>query len=194
MSPIVNQVILLVYPNIWKLKEIICRRNRKGLLYNAYTYYFARLDSWIGVRSKFLGVPCFPHGCRGIFISNNAVIGKNAVIFHQVTIGSNTLSDSKNFGSPVLGDNVYIGAGAKIIGGVTIGDNCRIGANAVVTEDMTPNSVAVQSPTRIINKSGSLDNRFYSQRHDGSWVYFLNGNWVKAEKDFRGYENPNDRP
>ena len=64
----------------------------------------------------------FPHGLNGIFISNGAIIGKNCVIFHQVTIGSNTLEDSKNFGAPVIGDNCYIGCGAKIIGKVKIGN------------------------------------------------------------------------
>ncbi len=103
--------------------------------------------------------PCFPHGVLGVFISNGAKLGRDCVIFQQVTIGSNTLSDSVGAGAPTLGDRVYIGAGAKIIGNITIGDNCRIGANAVVYQDMPPNSVAVCAPTRIIQKE-CLDNRY----------------------------------
>ena len=52
---------------------------------------------------------CFPHGIYGIFISQGASIGENVVIFHQVTIGSNTLNDSKGFGAPTIGNDVYIG-------------------------------------------------------------------------------------
>ena len=113
----------------------------------------------MGVNSRIAGRPYFPHGCVGVFISNDAVIGKDAVIFQQVTIGSYTLPDSKRPGSPTIGDGAYIGAGAKIIGGVTIGDACRIGANAVVYQDMPPHSVAVCAPTQIIQKE-NLDNTF----------------------------------
>ncbi len=49
-----------------------------------------------------------PHGLSGIYISKGASIGKGCTIFHQVTIGSNTLKDSKNYGAPDIGENVYI--------------------------------------------------------------------------------------
>jgi len=61
-------------------------------------------------------MPSFPHGAYGIFISGGAEIGANAVIFQQVTIGSNTLPDSNGRGAPRLGDDCYIGAGAKLVG------------------------------------------------------------------------------
>lgn len=101
-----------------------------------------------------------PHGLFGIFISQNAVIGKNCCIFHQVTIGSNTLSDSKGQGAPRIGDNVFIGAGAKIIGKCVIGNNVRIGANAVVTKDVPNNSTIVGVEGRIITHEKQLDNSF----------------------------------
>lgn len=103
----------------------------------------------------------FPHGINGIFISNKAVIGKNNVIFHQVTIGSNTLKDTKNPGAPVIGDNCYIGAGAKIIGGIKIGNNVRIGANAVVTKDIPDNSTVVIGDIKTIEHESTKDNTFY---------------------------------
>ena len=56
-------------------------------------------------------------------MSYMAKIGKNCTIFHQVTIGSNTLEGSKHYGAPTIGDNCFIGAGAKIIGKVKVGDN-----------------------------------------------------------------------
>lgn len=97
----------------------------------------------------------------GVFVSNGAKIGKNCVIYQQVTIGSNTIKGSKYEGSPTIGENVLIGSGAKIIGKVNVGNNCRIGANAVVARDVPPNSVVVNE-TRIITKDNQLDNRFYS--------------------------------
>ena len=98
-----------------------------------------------------IGSDCvFPHGLNGIFISQGAIIGNGCTIFHQVTIGSNTLVDSKSQGAPVIGNNVYIGAGAKIIGGIKVGDNVRIGANAVVCEDIPDNSTVVMIKPRII--------------------------------------------
>lgn len=83
----------------------------------------------------------------GIIIHNDSVIGKNAVIRHQVTIGNKGYA---NNGCPVLGDNVDIGAGAKIIGDITIGNNVSIGANAVVTKDVPDGAVVVGIPARIV--------------------------------------------
>ena len=101
-----------------------------------------------------------PHGLAGIFISYGARVGKGCTIYHQVTIGSNTLPDSRGQGAPVIGDNVYIGAGAKIIGGVTVGDNARIGANAVVTFDVPANATVVQEAPRVILHDTPRDNTF----------------------------------
>lgn len=52
----------------------------------------------------------------------------------------------------MIGDNVFVGAGAKIIGPITIGDNCRIGANACVYKDVPANCVVVGNPMRIIQR------------------------------------------
>jgi serine O-acetyltransferase len=87
------------------------------LLIKWWDIWLRRTNSWIGYNSDIPYVPCFPHGISGIFISGGAKIGKNAVIFQHVTIGSNTLESGGNkLGSPEIGDNVYIGAGAVIIG------------------------------------------------------------------------------
>ena len=101
-----------------------------------------------------------PHGIAGIFISYGARIGRGCTIFHQVTIGSNTLADSRGQGAPVIGDNVYIGAGAKIIGGVQVGDNARIGANCVVTFDVPANATVVLDAPRVILRDTPRDNTF----------------------------------
>jgi len=178
MLPVQLLFCLIRYHGIWGLKKHLFESESPDVrLIEIYDAYFSRYGSWIGYDSQFAGQPCFPHGCYGIFISGGSKIGRDAVIFQQVTIGSNYLVDSGQTGSPVIGDNVYIGAGAKVIGNVTVGDNCRIGANAVVYQDMPPHCVAVQSPTRFIQKS-DLDNRFYSRRK-GRLVYFRDGAWIE---------------
>jgi len=101
-----------------------------------------------------------PHGLAGIFISYGAKIDEGCVIYHQVTIGSNTLPDSKGQGAPTIGKNVFIGAGAKIIGNVTVGDNARIGANAVVSFDVPANATVVQEAPRVILHDIPRDNTF----------------------------------
>lgn len=144
-------------------------------LLNAWNTYFENKNSFIHAGIQIEGIPCFPHHEVGVFISKEAKIGKNAVIFQHVTIGSNTLKDS-NFGAPIIGDNCYIGSGAKIIGKIVIGNNCRIGANACVYKDMPDNSVAVCAPTRIIQKNEIQDNRFYSI--EGKYFDFEQGKYV----------------
>jgi len=175
-----GRLILIWNRGIWSLKDKI-NASKDGWMRQIYiTSYYMRLDrkgSYIGHDAKFKGIPVFPHGLNSIFISGGTVIGKNCVIFQQVTIGSNTLVDSKGRGAPIIGDNCYIGAGAKIIGNVKIGDNCRIGANCVVYKDMPDSTVAVLSPTRFIQKE-NLDNRYISQRN-GEWVYYNDGEWQK---------------
>jgi serine O-acetyltransferase len=101
-----------------------------------------------------------PHGLFGIYISFGAKVGKNCVIFNNVTIGSNTLNDSKGYGAPTIGNNVYIGTGAKIIGNVKIGNNVRIGANCVVTENVPANSTVVLPHSRIIKKNKKQNNKY----------------------------------
>ncbi len=158
LRPFLEVYIRARFGDYWALKTYL-QSHRAKLLRLCYDHHFMDLGSFIGVGSRIDGVPYFPHGCRGVFISNDAVIGKNAVIFQQVTIGSNTLPDSKRPGSPVIGDDAYLGAGCKIIGGVVLGDRCRVGANAVVYTDMPDDAVAVCSPTRILQKD-HLDNSF----------------------------------
>ena len=172
--------VFLRFKNIWNLKEyLVTHHKESGLCASVYSYYLDKKGSYIGVKTQFANKPYFPHGILGIFISDESKIGKNAVIFQQVTIGAIRTKDSKRIGNPTIGDNCYIGAGAKIIGNIKIGDNCRIGANAVVYEDMPNNSVALCSPTKIVTKKKKLDNRFFVLRPNGDIEYYENGNFHK---------------
>jgi len=83
----------------------------------------------------------------GIIISGFARFGDNCVIRNEVTVG---LRHVENPVAPRIGNNVDIGAGAKVLGGITIGDNVAIGANAVVITDVPSDSIAVGNPARIL--------------------------------------------
>ena len=80
-------------------------------------------------------------------------IGKNCNLSHDVTIGVSRRGERA--GVPVIGDNVYIGPGAKIFGRITIGNNAAIGANCVVTKDVPENAVVVGIPEKVISYEGS---------------------------------------
>ena len=80
------------------------------------------------------------------------------------------MEDTKNFGFPKIGNNCYIGAGAKIIGNVRIGDNVRIGANAIVTFDVPSNCTVVLNKPRII-KRNKLNNRFIKYIGKNKYYY-----------------------
>jgi len=182
VRPICAFFVFLRFKNIWNLKRYLKEHGKQsGICASVYNDYFYKRGGYIGINATFENDPYMPHGPLGIFISDLSVIGKNAVIFQQVTIGADRLIDSKEEGNPTIGDNVYIGAGAKIIGHVKIGNNCRIGANAVVYQDMPDNSVAVCAKTRIIEKDHPLDNRFVVMRYDGTKEYYQNGSFHKLE-------------
>ena len=141
-----------------------------------YMYSLKCNGSWISLGARFSGEPCFPHGIYGIFVSGGAVIGNNCVIFQHVTIGSNTLIDSKSSGAPTIGDNCYIGTGARIIGNVKVGNNVRIGANTVVYQNVLDNCVVTSGVQKVIQKNQPMNNKFY-HKHNGEWRYFDNGRW-----------------
>ena len=89
----------------------------------------------------------------GIILSPNSVLGDYCNISQGITIGQAGRGGAQH--TPVIGDRVYIGPGAKIFGGIKIGNDVAIGANAVVTKDLPDNAVAVGVPARIINYNGS---------------------------------------
>lgn len=91
-----------------------------------------------------IGVNFIIYHPYGIIINKDAVIGNNVVIRHQVTIGE------VNGKVPVLGNDINIGAGAKIIGDIVLGDNITVGANAVVTKSFPGNNILVGIPAKEI--------------------------------------------
>lgn len=88
-----------------------------------------------------------PHP-NGVVIHGKAIIGTNCMLMQQVTIGQ--LADDEKV--PQIGNNVYIGAGARVLGGVRLGDGCSVGANAVVLIDVPESATAVGVPAKIVKK------------------------------------------
>ncbi|MFZ1985150.1 MAG: DapH/DapD/GlmU-related protein [Desulfatitalea sp.] len=91
----------------------------------------------------------------GIVVNSQCRIGANCNINHGVTIGATY--GGKHPGVPVIGNGVYIGPGAMIIGGITIGDNVAIGAGSIVTKSLVDNAVAAGNPARVLSYKGSVD-------------------------------------
>jgi serine O-acetyltransferase len=78
-------------------------------------------------------------------------VGRNATIYQNVTMGSKRLDMSFDTGArPEIGDHVTLGAGCKVLGGIKIGDYVTVGANSVVLESVTPNTLVVGVPARVV--------------------------------------------
>jgi serine O-acetyltransferase len=91
------------------------------------------------------------HG-MGVVIGETAEVGENVTLLQGVTLGGTSLKREKRH--PTLGNNVVVGAGAKIIGGFKIGDGSRIGAGSVVVREVPTNSVVVGVPGRVTYRDG----------------------------------------
>ena len=91
------------------------------------------------------------HG-TGVVIGETAEIGDNCTIYQGVTLGGTGKDTGKRH--PTLGDNVMVGAGAKVLGPVNIGDNVKVASGAVVLEDLPENSTAVGIPARVVRVAG----------------------------------------
>lgn len=88
----------------------------------------------------------FAYGCIGVVLHGKATIGERVIIGQGVTVGRK-LSPQ---GVPVIGNDVYISAGSRILGDISIGNNVIIGANSVVVSDVPPNCIVAGAPARVI--------------------------------------------
>ena len=131
-----------------------CTGGISKLLVIFYNLKKARLRAKTGIELQ--------EGCAGaglhiahgkIVVQHEVIIGEHCKILSDVTIGINGRKDL--CGSPVIGNNVFIGTGARIIGPVHIGNNVVIGANAVVVNDVEDGVTVAGIPARIVSKKGS---------------------------------------
>lgn len=89
------------------------------------------------------------HGI-GVVIGETAIVGDDVTLFHGVTLGGTGKERGKRH--PTIGNNVFIGSGAKVLGNITIGNNVKIGANAVILKNVPNNVTIVGVPGKIVKK------------------------------------------
>lgn len=148
------QPLIRYNPSASLVKSILCyqKHSHKSNLLSSllakiatinYLFWTVVTSSDISKNVKINSGLQLPHP-NGITIHGDVTIGAECMIMQQVTIGQ--LADGA---VPTIGNGVYIGAGAKILGGVTIGDNSRVGANAVVLINVPAGKTAVGVPAII---------------------------------------------
>ena len=114
--------------------------------------FFAHIARWLtGVEihpAAQIGQRFFIDHGMGVVIGETAVIGNDCTLYHGVTLGGTSWKKGKRH--PTLGDNVVVGAGAKVLGPIELGDGVRVGSNAVVVKDVAKNLTVVGIPGRIV--------------------------------------------
>jgi serine O-acetyltransferase len=148
--------VLLCYPGVHALAfhRIAHAIWRRGWTVPArFLSHVARFFTGIEIHpAARLGPGLFIDHGMGIVIGETAEVGENVTLLQGVTLGGTSLKREKRH--PTLGDNVVVGAGAKIIGGFKIGAGSRIGAGSVVVREVPPNSVVVGVPGRVTYRDG----------------------------------------
>ena len=148
--------VFLLYPGLW---AVIMHRWANFF----HRHHLRFLGRWISqVARSCTGIEIHPgatigkgllidHG-MGVVIGETAEIGDNCTIYQGVTLGGTGKDTGKRH--PTIGNNVLIGAGAKILGPFKVGDGAKIAANAVVLSEVAENSTCVGVPGRIVRREG----------------------------------------
>jgi len=163
-----NLEVFLAYPGL----HAVGIHGVSSLFWRRGWYALARLTSHIG---RFLtGIEIHPgaklgrrfvidHG-MGVVIGETAEVGDDVYIYHQVTLGGTSTAQGKRH--PTIGNNVIIGAGAKVLGAILIGDGARIGANAVVVAPVPAGTTVVGIPARPVDRDEKPRFDAYGQPSD----------------------------
>lgn len=148
--------IMLLYPGYKAIRS----HRIAHKFYKKKMFFVARMISQHSVRKT--GIEIHPgaqigrrffidHG-TGTVIGETTIIGDDVTIYQGVTLGGTGKDIGKRH--PTIGNNVLIGAGAKVLGPVTVGDNTNIAAGAVVLDKIPENSTAVGVPARVVRRNG----------------------------------------
>lgn len=148
--------IITTYPGLHavlmhRLTHALWRRNFKWLarVLSNVARLFTGIEIHPGAR---IGRRFFIDHGMGVVIGETAVVGDDCTLYHGVTLGGTTWQKGKRH--PTLGNDVVVGAGAKVLGPICIGDGARIGSNAVVVKAVPPGGTVVGVPGRIIERVG----------------------------------------
>lgn len=152
-----------------RLEVLLCYPSVKAMFYHRIAHRLfgaghVTLARWISQHSRHVtGIEIHPGACigRGLFIDHGdgvvigetTVIGDNVTLYQGVTLGGTGKDVGKRH--PTLGNNVTVGAGAKVLGPFTVGDGSKIGAGAVVLKEVPPNCTVVGNPGRVVRRKGA---------------------------------------
>ena len=149
--------VLLCYPSVRAMSA-------HRMAHRLYKSGHVTLARWISQRSRHkTGIEIHPgatigkgffidHG-DGVVIGETTIIGDNVTLYQGVTLGGTGKDVGKRH--PTIGDNVVIGAGAKVLGPFTVGSGSKIGASAVVLKEVPENCTVVGNPGRIVRRKGA---------------------------------------
>ena len=144
--------VLVTYPGVHAilLHRLSHRLWRCGLCFgarvlSAVSRFITNIDIHPGAR---IGKGFFIDHGAGVVIGETAIIGNGVTLYHGVTLGGTSWTRGKRH--PTLGDDIMVGAGAKILGPINIGDGARVGANSVVVGDVPADCTVVGIPGRVV--------------------------------------------
>lgn len=151
-----NLEIMLLYPGYKAVRAY----RRAHWFHKHKMYFLARAISQHAVKKTNIEIhPGAEIGRRffidhgtGVVIGETAIIGDDCTIYQGVTLGGTGKDTGKRH--PTLGNNVLVGAGAKVLGPFKIGDNSNVAAGSVVLSAIPENSTAVGSPARVVKRNG----------------------------------------
>ena len=138
---------------------------------------------WTGIEihpAARIGAGFFVDHGAGVVIGETAEIGENVTLFHGVTLGA-TGNEKTYKRHPTLGDNVFVGSGAKILGPVKIGSNAKIGANSVVLSDVPEGATVVGVRAKVVKIGGAPAGR----PEEGARVAELDARLALLEDELR---------
>lgn len=174
--------VLFCYPG---LQALISHRIAHKLAYWGIPFiprlisYWTRIFTGIEIHPKAqIGNRFFIDHGEGVVIGETTIIGDDVLIYQQVTLGGTGNEHGKRH--PTIGNNVIIGAGAKILGNIKIGDNTRVGAGSVVVDDVPEHCTVVGVPGRVVQQ------KFFNQ--DGILMHNRIPDPVKCELNRLKYE------
>lgn len=127
--------------------------NSKLLVLARFVSQFARFITGVEIHpGAIIGKGLFIDHGMGVVIGETAIVGDNVTLYQGVTLGGTGKETGKRH--PTIGDNVVVGAGAKVLGNIIIGSNSYIGANAVVLKSVPENTTVVGVPGRVTKQDG----------------------------------------
>ncbi|WP_353720818.1 serine acetyltransferase [Dyadobacter sp. 676] len=139
----------------FRLSQKYSKSSPLGMLYRLlYRRYGVKYGIQIPLSVQIGKGLLLPH-FGGIVVNSQCRIGDNCTLLHNVTIGNTKRGEKK--GAPSIGNRVYIGPGAVIVGGIVVGDNVLIAPNSYVNLDVPSNSVVVGNPARVIAKESATE-------------------------------------